>query len=26
REIARKFGMPLRTVNNYVYFYRRVQE
>ncbi|EOA1363693.1 DNA-binding protein, partial [Escherichia coli] len=20
REIARKFGMPLRTVNNYVYF------
>lgn len=26
REIARKFGMPLRTVNNYVYFDRRVQE
>ncbi|UMT25463.1 DNA-binding protein [Escherichia coli] len=25
REIARKFGMPLRTVNNYVYFDRRVQ-
>ncbi|EFH3308133.1 TPA: DNA-binding protein [Escherichia coli] len=24
REIARKFGMPLRTVNNYVYFDRRV--
>ncbi|HAP3123793.1 TPA: DNA-binding protein, partial [Escherichia coli] len=21
---ARKFGMPLRTVNNYVYFDRRV--
>ncbi|HBA9513434.1 TPA: DNA-binding protein [Escherichia coli] len=26
RDIARKFGMPLRTVNNYVYFDRRVQE
>ncbi|EJY1966284.1 DNA-binding protein [Escherichia coli] len=26
REIARKFGMPLHTVNNYVYFDRRVQE
>ena len=26
REIARKFGMPLRTVNNYVYFDRRVPE
>ncbi len=26
REIAIKFGMPLRTVNNYVYFDRRVQE
>ncbi|GCK74338.1 hypothetical protein BvCms2454_02685 [Escherichia coli] len=26
REIARKFGMPLRTVNNYVYFNRRVLE
>ncbi|MBB9724687.1 DNA-binding protein [Escherichia coli] len=26
KEIARKFGMPLRTVNNYVYFDRRVQE
>ncbi|HBA8437375.1 TPA: DNA-binding protein, partial [Escherichia coli] len=26
REIARKFGMPLRTVNNYVYFDRRVYE
>lgn len=25
REIAKKFGMPLRTVNNYVYFDRRVQ-
>ncbi|ELX1534653.1 helix-turn-helix domain-containing protein [Escherichia coli] len=25
REIARKFGIPLRTVNNYVYFDRRVQ-
>ncbi|OSK25439.1 hypothetical protein EAMG_05367 [Escherichia coli M056] len=24
REIAEKFGMPLRTVNNYVYFNRRV--
>ncbi|MBC1163950.1 DNA-binding protein, partial [Escherichia coli] len=24
--IAIKFGMPLRTVNNYVYFDRRVQE
>ncbi|EFG1566290.1 TPA: DNA-binding protein [Escherichia coli] len=24
REIARKFGIPLRTVNNYVYFDRRV--
>ncbi|HDD9007567.1 TPA: DNA-binding protein [Escherichia coli] len=24
REIARKFGMPLRTVNDYVYFDRRV--
>ncbi|EGW69017.1 hypothetical protein ECSTECC16502_2587 [Escherichia coli STEC_C165-02] len=26
REIAEKFEMPLRTVNNYVYFDRRVQE
>ncbi|EPU3539121.1 DNA-binding protein, partial [Escherichia coli] len=26
REIAIKFGMSLRTVNNYVYFDRRVQE
>ncbi|HBA6774853.1 DNA-binding protein [Escherichia coli] len=26
REIARKFGIPLRTVNNYVYFDRRVYE
>ncbi|EED1398092.1 DNA-binding protein [Escherichia coli] len=25
REIAEKFGMKLRTVNNYVYFDRRVQ-
>ncbi|WP_024203989.1 DNA-binding protein [Escherichia coli] len=25
REIAEKFEMPLRTVNNYVYFDRRVQ-
>ncbi|EEQ9746378.1 DNA-binding protein [Escherichia coli] len=25
REIARKLGMPLRIVNNYVYFDRRVQ-
>ncbi|EEZ1412696.1 DNA-binding protein, partial [Escherichia coli] len=24
-EIARKLGMPLRIVNNYVYFDRRVQ-
>ncbi|ELE7571882.1 DNA-binding protein, partial [Escherichia coli] len=24
REIARKLGMPLRIVNNYVYFDRRV--
>ena len=26
REIAEKFEMPLRTVNNYVYFDRRIQE
>ncbi|HHQ8345566.1 TPA: DNA-binding protein [Escherichia coli] len=26
REIAEKFGMKLRTVNNYVYFDRRIQE
>lgn len=26
REIAKKFKIPLRTVNNYVYFDRRVQE
>ncbi|EKI8645433.1 DNA-binding protein, partial [Escherichia coli] len=25
REIAEKFGMKLRAVNNYVYFDRRVQ-
>ncbi|EOJ9362724.1 DNA-binding protein, partial [Escherichia coli] len=25
REIARKLGMPLHIVNNYVYFDRRVQ-
>ncbi|EQB1388787.1 DNA-binding protein, partial [Escherichia coli] len=25
REIARKLGMPLRIVNNYVYFDRRGQ-
>ncbi len=26
REIAEKLEMPLRTVNNYVYFDRRIQE
>ncbi|EEZ1566218.1 TPA: DNA-binding protein, partial [Escherichia coli] len=25
REIAEKFGMKLRAVNNYVYFDRRIQ-